>query len=202
MAIDAVSALPVENDPVLSTLKWIAVAFGIILAAAAPIMAYLRKYKQHILASHVDEAGIALYEQLKEQIRKNSEDIERLVQEKNKWFEEATKLRYEVEYMRRRLELLEEAEKTIQVMTEKLEEAEKTIQEMSAKLKEYEAVIAEQRSRLDERNEAILLSNKDVLFRLANLQNSLRNMEERIRIDEEMICQGCQYKKQKGVENE
>lgn len=185
-SIEVINEIPVGNDPFLLAFKWIAILVLMIMAGAAPVMMYLRKFKSDAVANTKDDAAITLYEQLQAQIKQNSEDIKTLVAEKNKWFEEATRLRSESELTQTKLKVLEEAEITIKSLCTKLDQ--------------YEGVITDLRKRLDEKDELLRKRDteiRDLLRDLMTLKDQMHQLEARLRLDEEKFCSGCQWRKER-----
>lgn len=185
-SIEVINEIPVGNDPFLLALKWIAVLVVIIMAGAAPVMMYLRRFKSDAVANTRDDAAITLYEQLQAQIKQNSEDIKTLVSEKNKWFEEATRLKSESEITQTKLKVLEDAEITIKSLCQKLDQ--------------YENVIQDLRKRLDEKDETLRtrdLEIRDLLRDMMSLKDQMHHLEARLRLDEKKFCQGCQWRKER-----
>ena len=111
-----------STDPVYAAMFW---SFGlvmILIAMAKPIMAVLRQYKTNKVDNARDSAEETFYLRLKEEIDLNSHDIRQLIDEKNKWHEEAIELRA-------RVQQLEQCEIAMSKMTKKLDEKEQLIRD-------------------------------------------------------------------------
>lgn len=121
----------VSDDPFTTGIKWLAVVVVVALAAFAPLMSYVRKWREDSASNARDSAAAALYAQLKEQLRQNGDDIRELVKEKNHWFEMATKLSARVDQLEKTEERLEAKEREnrqllaeLQVLTERIHQLE------------------------------------------------------------------------------
>lgn len=182
-SVNSVAGIDVGNDPVLLFVKWVVVVFILLSAGGIPALTYYRKFKQLSAGNAKDSATSTLYNEMAERISKNSKDIEALVAEKNKWFEEATRLRAEAEVMHGKLHMLEESEITIKGLLRKLDD--------------YELVIKDQRKRMDEKDEILRKRDEEIrelLRDLMNLKESMRKLETKLMIDEAIFCEGCKYK--------
>lgn len=158
--------LPVSDDPLINGLKWIGVAVALVLAAAAPIMAYIRKFKEDAAANSKDDAAITLYNQLQEQIRQNAEDIRKLSEDRDKWQRQATELQLDYGRLQQRMLALEEAEATIKTLRERLEEKEGIISARDAE-------------------------NRQLIIEIMGLKDRIHSLEIRLTQDEEKFCDGC-----------
>lgn len=125
----AVSA--VGDDPFTTGIKWFAAVVVVAVVAFAPLMSYVRKWREDSASNARDSAAAALYAQLKEQLRQNGDDIRELVKEKNHWFEMATKLSARVDQLEKTEERLEAKEREnrqllaeLQVLTERIHQLE------------------------------------------------------------------------------
>ena len=166
VTVEAVQNIPTGGDPVLETLKWIAVFVVIVMIGAAPVMSYLRKFKADSAASAKDDASVTLYNQLQEQIRRLSDDVTLLVSEKNKWFEEATSLRIRAAEQERRIEALVESENINRRLRERLDEKDRVIASRDAE-------------------------NRQLMLEMLSLKDRLHSLELRLAQDEEKFCEKC-----------
>lgn len=114
-----------SNDPIFAGLAWVLGVIVLLIAIAKPIMGMVRQYQSNRAESAKDGADEALYKQLKEQIEINSRDIRNLIDERNRWHEEAINLRS-------RVTQLEEAKLTIERMKQKLDEKDELLRERDA----------------------------------------------------------------------
>lgn len=122
------------EDPMISGFKWFGVVVVVVLAAAAPLMSYVRKWREDSAANARDGAAAALYSQLKEQLRQNSEDIRELVREKNHWFETATRLASRVEKLEAAEKALHEKELENQRLTSEMSKLTERIHQLELRL--------------------------------------------------------------------
>ena len=96
-----------QNDPFLLGIAFLlAVVVGLV-AIAKPLMGLYREYKRtdsEIIKAEVDETKssveVFLYQQLQQQIEKNTADIHRLQSERDSLFRKATLLEREVERLK------------------------------------------------------------------------------------------------------
>lgn len=113
-AIDAVKNIPTGGDPVIETLKWIAVMVLVVLLGATPVMHYLRKYNSDRAANARDGAELALYQSLGEQVTSLKRELEGL-------YARHTELVMEHAKVSSRLSKVEEYEATIRSLKSKLD---------------------------------------------------------------------------------
>lgn len=104
-----------QHDPVFVGLAWLLGILFMIVALAKPFMGMVRQYRRDNADNARDKADEAVYARLKEQIEQNSTDIRNLIDERNKWHEEAIELRA-------RVTQLESCEQLVKRMKEKLDE--------------------------------------------------------------------------------
>lgn len=188
-SVDSVAGIDVGNDPVLLFVKWVVVVFILLSAGGIPALTYYRKWKQLSAENAKDSATTTLYDNMAERIRQNTDDIKDLVREKNRWFEEATRLKAEAEVMHGKLHMLEESEITIKGLVRKLDD--------------YETVISDQRKRMDQKDEILRKRDqeiRDLLKDLMNLKESMHKLESKLMIDEATFCAGCKYRLSAEVE--
>lgn len=128
---EAVIKSAASDDPFTAGIKWLAVLVVVALAAFAPLMSYVRKWREDSASNARDSAAAALYAQLKEQLRQNGDDIRELVKEKNHWFEMATKLSARVDQLEKTEARLQAKElenrqllDELQVLTERIHQLE------------------------------------------------------------------------------
>lgn len=89
-----------KQDPIYVGLTFVLGVVIILIAISKPIMNLVKEYKSTGVDSSRAAAESKLFDQLSAQLDKNSKDILQLVEEKNEYFQRATKLEYEVERLR------------------------------------------------------------------------------------------------------
>lgn len=122
-AVEAIrKAAEQSGDPVYASLFWVMGLILLVIAIARPVMGVIRQYKTDKAENARDSADEAVYLRLKQEVERNSSDIRKLIDEKNKWHEEAIELRA-------RVQQLEQCEEAVSRMNEKLDEKDRQIRD-------------------------------------------------------------------------
>lgn len=166
MTPEIIQEIPTGGDPMLEAVKWIGTMALIVLAGAAPVMAYIRKANADSAANAKDEAATTLYEQLQEQIKRMSDDLRTLTGEKNRLFEEWVALKAKAEYQEKRINELAHADAVIRKLRDLLAEKEK---EISTHEKE----------------------NRKLMTEMLAMKDRIHTLEIRLSEDEKQFCSDC-----------
>jgi predicted RNase H-like nuclease (RuvC/YqgF family) len=158
--------VPPSSDPVFQGLAWVLGILMALLGLAKPFMSLIRQYKVDKTDSARDDADQATFERQTKQLEKLTSDVDRLMTERNVWFEEATILRGRVE---------------------KLEEYEALLDKMKTKLEEKDKIITELRESISERDERIM----NLMSDLMKTNDRLHDLEVRLAKDEKDRCFNC-----------
>lgn len=105
-----------------------------------------------------------LYSQLSEMVQKQRDELDELYKQRREDQEQIFQLRLKIDH-------LEEAEKTVEILKNKLNEKDKIIDEKDNKI-------------------------SSLLQDLLQMKDRLHNLELRLKLDEDKFCEGCQYKSQ------
>ena len=158
------------------TVQMILVLAGLMLVLAYPLMLLVRTWQANRNSAKTESAVAdgdeATYKRMKEQIEQNAADIRKLVDEKNKWFEEATILRAEVAQLRQSQDLVE-------VLKRKLQEKDDTIAKRDAMIESKDQQLQE------------------MMERVLKMQSQIHSLEMRLTKDERFFCNkspGCPRK--------
>lgn len=158
------------------TVQMILVLAGLMLVLAYPIMLLVRTWQANRNSAKTESAVAdgdeATYKRMKEQIEQNAADIRKLVDEKNKWFEEATLLRAEVSQLRQSQDLVE-------VLKRKLQEKDETIAKRDAMIESKDQQLQE------------------MMERVLKMQSQIHSLEMRLTKGERFFCNkspGCPLK--------
>lgn len=140
IASQAASVASSKDPLILSIVFVLAVVIGLV-AIAKPLMGLYREYKKTGMEGAKSEAEAFLFTQLQSQIGNNTRSIERLQEERNKWFEKATQFEREID----RLKVFE---KTVASMKARLDEKDQIISMRDAEIRELTRSILSMKDRL------------------------------------------------------
>ena len=120
----AATAATQSHDQYTEVIKWIGVTIAGFAVMAKPILNTIRKFNEEKVAKSQDDAAVTLYEQLQKQIQDNAQDIRKISEERNDYFQKYIELNA-------RLSQLEEYEKTIISMKERLDAKDRLLEQRS-----------------------------------------------------------------------
>ena len=140
IASQAASVASSKDPLILSIVFVLAVVIGLV-AIAKPLMGLYREYKNTGMEGAKSEAEAFLFTQLQSQIENNTRSIERLQEERNRWFEKATQFEREID----RLKVFEEM---VASMKARLDEKDQIISMRDAEIRELTRNILSMKDRL------------------------------------------------------
>lgn len=158
-AAEAVAKIETGGDPVLESVKWIAVAVAGVMAAATPLMYYVRKFNADRAADARDGAEAALYSSLGEQVSSLKRQLDEL-------------------YSTHSALVLDHA-KTVARLA-KVEEYEATIESMKTRLAEKDSMLIEKDAEIRRERE----HNRKLTMEVISLKDRISTLERRILEDE------------------
>lgn len=137
----AIEVLSTSNDPLSAGLYLVLIIVGVLAAISKPLMNIVKEHNATKVSTAKSDAEVQLYDQMKAQLQKNSEDIAALISDKNKYFEKA--LRLEVE-----LEKLKILESQVIILKDLLQSKEKAVLEKETQITQLNKEIFELSSRI------------------------------------------------------
>lgn len=140
-AVPAAASVASSQDPLILSITFVAAVVIGLVAIAKPMMGLYREYKKTGTEGAKSEAEAFLFTQLQTQIENNTKSIEKLQEERNKWFEKATQFEREID----RLKVFEAM---VTSMKTRLDEKDQIISMRDAEIRELTRNILSMKDRL------------------------------------------------------